>query len=96
MSSSEEVRKRVRVVAIAPAAYIDRELCHSVQHYRVENDIVPKIDRAGLKRNRHNTTVLKSLTGKWWDHSFNSPTYEKALRSEISHYNNKLVPTWKK
>ncbi|MCH9609969.1 MAG: hypothetical protein S4CHLAM81_11300 [Chlamydiales bacterium] len=83
MSSSEEMRKRVRVVAIAPAAYIDDELCHTVQHYRVENDIVPKIDRAGLKRNRDTTTVLKSLSGSMWDHSFNSPSYQTVLLDEI-------------
>ena len=95
MSSSEEVRKRVRVVAIAPAAYIDDELCHTVQHYRVENDIVPKIDRAGLKRNRDSTTVLKSLSGTIWDHSFNSPTYAESLKWEIDNYNIEMVPTWK-
>jgi len=32
-SYSEEKRKLIRVAAFAPAAYISKELCHSVMHY---------------------------------------------------------------
>ncbi|MCP5469708.1 MAG: DUF687 family protein [Chlamydiales bacterium] len=89
IDSPEEIRRRIRVVAIAPAAYIDEDLCHSVVHYRAEGcrDFVPHIDRAGRNRNRHTTVILKSKTRSAWDHSFQSPTYRNALKHEIDKYN---------
>ncbi|MCH9610596.1 MAG: hypothetical protein S4CHLAM81_04380 [Chlamydiales bacterium] len=87
MRSSQDLRERVRVVAVAPGAYIDEHLCHSVQHYRVEGgyDWIPHLDSNGMYRNRHTTKVLKSVT-KDWDHTFLSPTYQEALEHEIQSY----------
>ncbi len=49
-----ELRDRILIVAIAPAAYIYKEACAKVIHYRAEwwRDIVPMCDRVGAKREK--------------------------------------------
>jgi hypothetical protein len=59
LSYPEELRKRIIVVALAPAAYIYSHTCAQVTHYRVDSpsrDPVPYIDRIGAARER-NTIV---------------------------------------
>ncbi len=50
-SYPEERRARVRVVAIAPAAYLSEDLCHGVRHYRARayRDLVPCLDISGQR-----------------------------------------------
>lgn len=89
LAYSEEKRKRIVVVAIAPAAYIYSETCAKVTHYRVPiwRDFVPYLDRAGQKREKHTIKELPSNLS--WnnislhDHSFNNSAYEKPIRIEI-------------
>ena len=87
MQIPPHLRKRVTVVAINPAAYIDRFLCGDVAHFVSSRDwSVPYIDKAG--RERCKDTIYEvpfkksSALGLNWlcDHSFLSKTFEERLR----------------
>jgi RHS repeat-associated protein len=83
----KEQRNRIIVVAIAPAAYINKNLCKKVYHYRSKNDLVPKIDYIGRYRCRDTTTVLKPhKDAQGMDHSFQSPTYRDIIDGHIRKY----------
>ena len=89
----QDIRNRVRVVAIAPCAYIPQDLCHSVMHY-ISRDIVPHTDPR--LQNKHDPTVkrLESHHGASLNnHTILSPTYTPALHDEISDYI-KVSSTW--
>ena len=89
MSYSPERRKHIIVAAIAPAAYIDKELCNSIMHYTTKwnRDVVPWCDILGRIRCRDN---VKQLTphedAPWFDHSFQSPTYKETIQEEFIQY----------
>ena len=79
-----ELRERVHVIAVAPSSYIDRELCGSVKHLVSRWDIVPWIDVIGRWRNRDTITLLdRHPSAGYFDHPFQSPTYEKTIRNRI-------------
>ncbi|KAF3362707.1 Uncharacterized protein PHSC3_000694 [Chlamydiales bacterium STE3] len=85
----DELRKRIFVVAVAPAAYIYTETCAKVFHYIAEahRDGVPRIDLAGLQRVRHTVEVLPSHPdAPHMDHTILSPTYKNKLATHISNY----------
>ena len=87
--SPDEIRKRIRVVAFAPADYISDSICHSVWHYEapLRRDPIPWVNWRGRQQNRHNVTVLPSHpNAAWHDHSILSPTFEQALKEEIDNY----------
>jgi hypothetical protein len=87
-----ELRKRILVVAIAPAAYIYEETCAQVTHYVADawwREPIPRIDRAGAKRSKDTIVYLKSHPkASYFDHDFCSPTYEQAIRDSIYEYIN--------
>lgn len=83
---SPELRERILVVAIAPAAYIYQETCAKVIHYRAEwwRDFVPRSDSAGAKREKDSIITLDShAEAASFDHEFMSPTYRK--KNQVSH-----------
>lgn len=81
LSYSPERRKQISVVALCPGDYIYRETCADVMHYCSDKDYVPRLDYRGRKREKGYITMLKSHpTAKGMDHSFNSPTYEEAIK----------------
>ena len=89
----EHVRNKVIVLAIAPAAYIDSNMCHQVIHYRAKfrYDFIPYLfDGEGAARAQEQGTVfrLKSHPGAGYfgDHSFQSPTYKKFLEQHLIKY----------
>ena len=83
----ENLRRRIIVVAYAPGAYIDDELCYQATHYRSTRDIVPLFDFAGAIRCRDSTIVLQPhAQAPIFDHTINSPTYERARKIEVSKY----------
>ncbi len=87
MSFPPELRARIHVLAIAPAAYVNRELCGSVVHYTSERDFVPLIDRKGKRACRDTTIRLKPhADAPVFDHDFQSPTYEKVMQPYISNF----------
>lgn len=84
-----ELRERILVVAIAPAAYIYQETCAKVIHYRAEwwRDFVPRIDKAGARREQDSIITLAShRKASAFDHEFISPTYQRELRKHIQNY----------
>lgn len=91
--SPDEIRKRIRVVAFAPADYIPDSICHSVQHYEAPlwRDPIPWINLRGRWQNRHTIKVLPSHPkAPWHDHSITSPTFEEAIQHEINEYRKKI------
>lgn len=84
-----ELRERILVVAIAPAAYIYKETCAKVIHYRAEwwRDFVPRFDRSGNKREKDSVITISSHPdAPAFDHEFMSPTYRERLQRQIIHY----------
>jgi len=84
-----ELRERILVVAIAPAAYIYRETCADVFHYRAEwwRDLVPRFDIFGSARAKDTIVTLTSdPNASALDHEFMSPTYQAKLRQHITNY----------
>lgn len=81
------LRKRIIVVAIAPAAYIPEEYCLSVYHYVSRRDIVPYFDMRGRKRSASRTIVLTPHPdARFFDHHFLSPTFRDAIQYHLTHY----------
>jgi RHS repeat-associated protein len=86
-----ELRERILVVAIAPAAYIYQETCAKIIHYRAEwwRDFVPRFDRAGARREKNSIITLASDSkASAFDHEFMSPTYQERLQRHIKNYLN--------
>lgn len=84
-----ELRERILVVAIAPAAYIYQETCADVIHYRAKpwRDFIPRIDILGAMRSRSSIRDLDSHpNAPLFDHRFTSPTYQKVLKNHINNY----------
>lgn len=73
-----ELRNRILVVAIVPAAYIYKETCADVIHYRAKSlrDFVPRLDKSGAEREKDSIVTLDSHSdAPYFDHEFMSPTY---------------------
>lgn len=89
-----ELRKRISVLAIAPGAYIDQELCRDVTHVVCEHDIVPRLDRSGRQMAMGQNTVqrISDHNRKFWDfsmhHSFTDPIYERAIQRRTARFFN--------
>ena len=80
-SYDPERRKRIHVIAVAPAAYIDEDICGSIIHYVSKRDFVPLIDLPGRWRNQHTTVILDPHpTACIIDHSRDSLTYQAPVR----------------
>jgi RHS repeat-associated protein len=86
---SPELRKRILVVAIAPAAYIYQETCAKVIHYRAHwwRDLIPLFDWIGAQREKDSIVTLDSHpNAPFFDHGIMSPTYQENLRRHIQNY----------
>jgi RHS repeat-associated protein len=82
----EDLRNRIHVVAIAPAAYIYSKTCADVFHYRAAwwRDFVPRLDLSGARRESGNIFDLPSTSeSSLFDHLFMSPTYSDKLEFRI-------------
>lgn len=83
----EEIRKRIVVVAIAPAAYIPKQICHTAYHYVSRRDIVPYFDWNGRKACQSTLIVLTPhFEAPFFDHHFLSPTYRAAIEHHLATY----------
>ena len=82
-----ELRKRIIVIAIAPAAYISDEICHHTYHYVSRRDIVPYFDRLGRKICKDSIIRLTPHPeARFFDHHFLSPTYRDAITHHLKEY----------
>lgn len=85
-SYDPERRKRIHVIAVAPAAFIDEDICGSIIHFISKADCVPYVDCWGLLKNLHNVTFLdKHPDAPMFDHDFKSPTYEDPIKMRIQY-----------
>ncbi len=84
------LRKRIIVVAIAPAAFIYQATCAQVIHVRNESslrDFVPRFDSEGAKRSKETIVNVKSHPdADRFDHSFISPTYRSELYLRLNNF----------
>ncbi len=88
-SYDPERRKRIHVIAVAPAAYIDEDHCGSVMHYVSKNDFIPWFDFKGRRRHEKNITILdRHPNASWFDHNFQSPTYRGEIKKRIKWISN--------
>lgn len=104
---SPEIRARVIVVAIAPAAIIPEGLCFESYHYTSKNDFIPMgelfwtffMSKSNIKfaeltaaHSKHLTILPSHPDVKGWDHDFQSPTFQKVLQTHIQEYLAKYGP----
>jgi hypothetical protein len=89
------LRKRIAVVAIAPASYITPNMCNKVRHYQTERiwrDPVPRNDVFGRLNAQFAITYLKSDPEEpFFDHSLQSKTYREVL----THRENEFIKSGK-
>lgn len=87
-----ELRKRIVVVAIAPAAYIPDAICHHALHYVSRRDIVHHLDYVGKKLCKESTvTLTPHPEAAFFDHHFLSPTYRPAIEHHLKEFLKKEV-----
>lgn len=85
----KELRDRIYVLAIAPAAYIYPDTCAKVVHYRVSGcrDPIPYHDSEGAKRSADTIVDLNCHTNaSWFDHTIASDTYQNVISLKIKRY----------
>lgn len=81
------LRKRIIVIAIAPAAYIPDFICSDAIHYASRRDIVPNLDKRGKKWCANKTVILTPHPrASIFDHHFLSPTYQPAINHHLKQY----------
>lgn len=84
----EDLRKRIIVLAVAPAAYISRDLCMRVTHLVSNGDIIPRLDQEGRINCHEDIHYLERHpdSNHFCDHAFESPTYQKPMKDFINQY----------
>ena len=84
----EDLRKNIRVVAIAPLAYIDPDVCEKVVHYVSKRDPVPLIDAENKKRVEETIMYLEPHENASWiiDHGVLSDTYEEPIKRQTRNF----------
>jgi hypothetical protein len=87
LSSSESVRQRIIVLAIAPSVIIPRHLCFDSYNYVSKRDFVTHLDLWGKMRYSNELRILEPHPdADLWDHGFLSPTFEDVLKRHIQEY----------
>jgi hypothetical protein len=83
----KDMRNRIDVIAIAPAAYIDENLCNSRVHYVSNRDLVPYLDINGYFNNKDSIIKIKPHhDAKFLDHNFDSLTYKDFIKNELDKF----------
>ena len=79
--TSEEMKSKLIILAIAPAKIIPKEMCLDSFNYASRNDPVPKLDVAGYAKFGNELIWLDPHpNAKFHDHNFDSPTFEPVIR----------------
>ena len=87
MLFDKELRKRIFVVAIAPAKFIDPDTCGGVRHYCSTRDIVYRADPEGRRKFASTIHMLtRHPDAPRFDHSIQSPTYKESMKTNIELY----------
>jgi RHS repeat-associated protein len=91
----EELRERITVMTIAPAAIITDDLCHKGYNYLSKGDLLPFLCDKKVRDNVFNRSsdvsaniiwLDRAKGASWWDHSFQSPTYFPVLKEHVDNY----------
>ena len=83
----EEKRKRIHVIAVAPASYISNDLCGKVVHLVSNRDIVPLIHLKGARRCPETTVILeRQKDTSPLDHHLRETTYTQGLHEQLAEY----------
>ncbi|MFS8562831.1 MAG: hypothetical protein LVR00_00220 [Rhabdochlamydiaceae bacterium] len=94
-SSSESVRQRIIVLAIAPSVIIPKKLCYAADNYISRRDFVTHLDIFGRIKYGSELHVLDPHpNAKLWDHEFLSPTFHPILKDQVQNHINNYG--WKK
>jgi len=87
LTSSESVRQRIIVLALAPAVIIPEELCFRSYNYISGRDIVTHLDIIGKSKYGDQLRILEpDPEADFWDHDFLSPTFKKPIKDHIQDY----------
>ncbi|MDE3045503.1 MAG: hypothetical protein KGJ02_02510, partial [Verrucomicrobiota bacterium] len=91
----EEIRQRIIVVAIAPAAIVPTELCYKSFNYASKNDPVPlgeaffwgeTAPTKGMDLYQQLVRLDPHPEASTFDHEFESPTFRGLLKERIEEY----------
>ncbi len=89
LASSQAVRDRIIVLAIAPVAIISKDICHASANYASMGDFVSLLDIQGRDLYSEELVFLEPhADAPRWDHNFNSPTYQSILQDHITTFIN--------
>ncbi len=89
LAVTESIRKRIKVLAIAPAAIIPRELCCESWNYASMDDFVSLFDIEGMDLYADQLILLdRHADASLWDHDFCSPTYQEVIEKCVMQYIN--------
>lgn len=81
----KDLAKRIHIVALAPAKYIDRNLCGSVVHFAIPSDYIPKLDWKGKIMAKEQNTFRELDEPTIEDsHSFRNDQFANVLRSSLN------------
>ncbi|MEI8124350.1 MAG: RHS repeat-associated core domain-containing protein, partial [Parachlamydiaceae bacterium] len=86
---TEELRKRITVVAIAPGGFIDEEACAQLTHYRAQGhrDPIPYLCFWKAKRAKNTIVTLQSDSdAPWHDHKLMSQTFNNIIKDEYKKF----------
>jgi hypothetical protein len=84
LTSPEEIRQRIIVLAIAPAEIISKMICYESYNYKSKNDFVTLLDIDGIINYRDELHVLEPHPNAgFFDHDFLSPTFAKTIEDHI-------------
>ena len=87
LTSSEEIRQCIIVLAIAPAEIVPEEFCFQSYNYASRRDFVPFLDIEGVIKYGNQLTILKPHPDAGLlDHDFLSPTYAERIEHHIKKF----------
>ncbi len=89
--ASKSLRDKIIVVAIAPGEIVPRSLCYRSYNYASKRDFIPSFHICGLLGLRHNDELIilePHPDAPFWDHRFDSQTYQAVIKDRIINYIN--------
>ena len=87
LTSSEVIRQKIIVLALAPSVIVPNELCFRSYNYISRRDVVTHLDIVGKARYGNELRILDPHpNAKRWDHEFASPTFTDVMEEHVSDY----------
>jgi RHS repeat-associated protein len=94
-TTDSQQSKNISMIGVAPARFVDKDMCGNINHIGSQGDIVSRFDFTGRLRNADNYIELTPHPeAKMIDHEFASPTFgerlETTIRSEMRSFGVKI------